>query len=162
MFELANKWLLECIKEHPDCASTANNELPARILELDVRDEGKVYLVQPRAWTRGNYTALSYCWGSQQTIVLSKVLLDAGPVVYDLRRLPRTIQDAVTVTRRLGLRYLWVDSLCIVQTGDDGRDFQEQGSVMHKVYGNALLTIAATASDNVHGGIFRETQDTAL
>jgi len=121
-------------------------------LKLDLLDEGKAYLVQPKAGTRGNYTALSYCWGTQQTIVLSQELLDAGPVVYDLGKLPKTIQEAVIVTRRLGLSYLWVDSLCIVQIGDNGRDFQEQSSVMHKVYGNALLTIAATASYNVRAG----------
>jgi hypothetical protein len=60
--------------------------------------------------------------------------------------LPRTIQDAVSVTRRLGIRFLWVDALCIIQDSINGEDWTNESSKMADVYGNANLTIAAEAA----------------
>lgn len=60
--------------------------------------------------------------------------------------MPSTFQDAVTITRTLGLKYLWIDSLCIIQ--DDDSDWETQSAKMAQIYGNAHLTIAATMSSN--------------
>jgi hypothetical protein len=57
-------------------------------------------------------------------------------------QLPKTFQDAVEITRELKVRYLWIDSLCIIQK--DQRDWIEQGLQMHDIYGNAFLTLAAS------------------
>lgn len=57
----------------------------------------------------------------------------------DLESLPKTFLDAMEVVRRLGHRYLWIDSLCIIQ--DDRRDFEVECSRMHLVYSQALCTI---------------------
>ncbi len=59
---------------------------------------------------------------------------------------PRTVQDAVNLVRLLGLRYLWVDSICIVQ--DSQADMQDQFPKMGQIYGNALLTIVAADGDD--------------
>lgn len=96
------------------------------------------------------YVALSYCWGpSKQPMALTADMLKLDIVVFSLKSLPQTIQDAVTVTRRLGFKYLWVDSMCIVQEGDEGNDYHEECAKMDQVYGNATITITASFSNSV-------------
>ncbi|KAG6361791.1 hypothetical protein INS49_010020 [Diaporthe citri] len=70
----------------------------------------------------------------------------------DIRETPQTFIDAVTIARRLGLRYLWIDSLCICQ--DDASDWARESSRMVDVYSNAHIVIAANRSDDCNGGIF--------
>lgn len=69
---------------------------------------------------------------------------------------PRTIQDAIIITRKLIVRYLWVDALCILQgTDEDAKlDWQKESPGMREVYGNAFLTIVAASAGTVHEGIF--------
>jgi hypothetical protein len=66
---------------------------------------------------------------------------------------PATFNDAIRVARKLGARYLWIDSLCIVQ--DDPRDWQIESSQMGDVYGNAYLTIAASTAANDSEGFLQ-------
>lgn len=61
-------------------------------------------------------------------------------------KLPSTFQDAITVTRRLGIAYIWIDSLCIVQ--DDAQDWEREAAKMALIFESAYLTIAATAAPN--------------
>jgi hypothetical protein len=62
----------------------------------------------------------------------------------DAQSLPKTFQDAVVITRQLGIPYLWIDSLCIVQSGDDGKDWRSEALRMGQYYQYSVLTIAAT------------------
>jgi Heterokaryon incompatibility protein (HET) len=71
-----------------------------------------------------------------------------------LALLPKTIQDAIKVARRLGIEYLWVDSICIVQ--DDSDDFERESANMGKIYQQALFTIAATSARSSSEGLFNE------
>ncbi|KAL0938480.1 het domain protein [Colletotrichum truncatum] len=64
--------------------------------------------------------------------------------------LPKTFQDAIRITRSLGIPYLWIDSLCIVQ--DDPEDWQEEASKMKDVYAGSILTIAASDGEDSHWG----------
>ncbi|KAF9765901.1 hypothetical protein IL306_001747 [Fusarium sp. DS 682] len=66
--------------------------------------------------------------------------------------LPKTFQDAISATRKLGYRYLWIDSLCILQ--DDQQDWAREAALMHKVYTNAECNLAAEASQDSSGGLF--------
>jgi hypothetical protein len=68
-------------------------------------------------------------------------------------KLPKTFQDAVDITRRLGIDYLWIDSLCIIQNSED--DWENEASRMADIYEGAYLTIAATASVNSLEGCYR-------
>jgi hypothetical protein len=72
--------------------------------------------------------------------------------------LPQTIRDAVVITRRLGIRYLWVDALCILQGSDAPAkaDWERESSKMADIYGSAFLTIAAASARSVHEGIFHD------
>jgi hypothetical protein len=72
-----------------------------------------------------------------------------------VEKLPRTFQDAITFTRRLGLRYLWIDSLCIIQ--DDSDDWAREASGMMEVYINCYVCIAANqAKGQGDGFLLRE------
>jgi hypothetical protein len=74
-----------------------------------------------------------------------------------LLELPKTFQDAVDIANALGIRYLWIDSFCIIQ--DDENDWQTQASLMAAIYENAYITLAAGASDNDDGGFFAESTE---
>ncbi|TVY55546.1 hypothetical protein LCER1_G002742 [Lachnellula cervina] len=67
-------------------------------------------------------------------------------------RLPPSFRDAVIVTRELGIRYLWIDSLCIVQ--DDLDDWRKESAQMDRIYGMSFLTIIAAGASHSQGGCF--------
>ena len=68
----------------------------------------------------------------------------------EIHEFPRTLQDTISVTRSLGLRFLWIDALCIIQ--DDKNDWAYEASKMREVYKMAVVTIAAGDSTNTYDG----------
>ncbi|KAL8407032.1 hypothetical protein RB596_005505 [Gaeumannomyces avenae] len=103
-----------------------------------------------------NYVALSYVWGrdpgsAPYTSTRSNVMrhIQKGGLGAAWDKLPATIKDAFLLVRRLGLRYLWVDSLCITQDSQVSWSFNAQS--MHLVYGYALFTICAADGDATTG-----------
>ena len=91
------------------------------------------------------YIALSHVWGKGEPYMtkLSNVMLHRthGGLDRNLEELPRVFHDAFNLVCCLGVRYIWIDSLCIVQ--DSSRSFGLNSRVMDLIYGNALLTICA-------------------
>lgn len=71
-----------------------------------------------------------------------------------MAELPRTFQDAVTTTRLLGFRFLWIDSLCILQYSK--QDWEQQSSKMADIYANGTINLAARAAPNATAGLFVE------
>lgn len=90
------------------------------------------------------YVTLSHCWGSGHTLTATKSNWQklASNIRFDA--LPPLFQDAIIITRQLGLRYLWIDSLCIIQ--DSVRDWETESSKMGAIYENSYVTISATNS----------------
>jgi hypothetical protein len=78
-------------------------------------------------------------------------LFEAG---INIHTMPKTFQDAVKVTRALGISYIWIDSLCIVQ--DSSEDWLKESQQMESVYSNSYCNIAATKSADSDGGLFSE------
>jgi len=131
--------------------------------------------------TNLQYVALSHCWGQTQLLrVLDHAVgfnlaklnenqrdlaniqdrkpltttsktLDQRLKCIAMTSLPRTFQDAIIFTRGLGLRYVWIDSLCIIQ--DSKSDWQHESSRMADIYKNSYVTIAAEASKDSHMGM---------
>jgi hypothetical protein len=98
------------------------------------------------------YLALSHCWGGLNFAKTTRKRL----VDYK-KRIPRdlllkTFADAISITRKLGFRYLWIDAFCIVQ--DDADDWARESAKMAQIFGQAYLTIVAVASENGHGGCY--------
>lgn len=101
------------------------------------------------------YVALSYRWGDTPKSEMSKLqqeLLQSDMHGMHSDSLPKTFQHAIHFTRQIGVRYLWIDSFCIIQEGE--KDWEEQAPKMASVYQGALCTISAAASPNSHGGLY--------
>lgn len=96
------------------------------------------------------YVALSYKWGADQPRATTKSNLEEYLYSIETSLLPQSIQDAVTVTRKLMLRYLWVDSLCIIQDSDEHK-IHELGR-MESIYSNAYVTISAAYAETCNSG----------
>lgn len=86
-----------------------------------------------------------------QTGMTTKVNLASHLQAIPSQDLPRTLQDAVQITRELGVRYLWIDALCIIQNSTV--DWQHESSSMSAIYANAYCTIAAASTPQCSGGI---------
>lgn len=151
-FQLAKGWLEKCLASHASCSQWSGQSLPTRL--LDVGDSvacERIRLVLAEEVPGGSsYLTLSYCWGKTKPLVLTTALLATFRTSITISALPRTIQDAVDITRRLGYRFLWIDSLCIIQDSVD--DWERQAKRMDTVYLGSTVTIAATASASHEGG----------
>jgi len=100
------------------------------------------------------YLALSYCWGNKQNFVTKLGNLDSLKESIPWREIPQTVRDAISITRGLGIRYLWIDALCIVQ--DSPEDWSAESVKMAEVYGGAFLTLSAAHGADVHDGLLRQ------
>ncbi|KAK8130855.1 HET-domain-containing protein [Apiospora sp. TS-2023a] len=150
-------YLEDCSKHHTLCQSNHDGELPSRLLDLDTGGKG-VRLVATDGIPAGTaYATLSHVWGKPQTtapfLVTTQetVCLNRGFIPFEA--LPRSFQDAVEVTRALDLRYVWIDSLCIIQDSSD--DWHREAPRMAKIYSNAYVTIVATSATSAHDGFLK-------
>jgi hypothetical protein len=144
------KWIGECSTYHKQCNKSQDSmKLPTRVLELSL---ASVRLLESEN-VEGPYACLSHCWGTTGTpLVTTKKDLPAFKTDIPLSRITKTFFDAIMFTLRLGIRYLWIDSLCIIQ--DDPMDWEREAANMADIYSNALVTLAAATSPNAHGGLF--------
>lgn len=130
--------------------------LPTRVLFLGgggSPDVKTVRLLEDGS-QRGQYVCLSHCWGNPSLMAKTTTKnLEMHLREVPVSTLPTTLQDAIDITWRLGIEYLWVDSLCILQ--DDEKDWETQASRMADIYENAYVTIAATSSRDGRGGFYR-------
>lgn len=102
------------------------------------------------------YTALSYCWGSGTGQAMTTLAtLSKRRFGITETKLPQVVRDAIQVTRALGVPFLWVDALCIIQ--DDPTDWARQCTEMHNIYGSAHVTLCAANSPECNEGFLRQT-----
>lgn len=118
--------------------------LPTRVIDVGQQHDVQVRLVENIPGSTGPYIALSYCWGRTPAVTMETSNLHSMKQGIKLSVLPRTIQDAITVTRILGIQYIWIDALCIIQ--DSASDWEIESSRMASVYQNAYLTLAAATA----------------
>lgn len=143
-------WIKHCEHEHPICndAGQAGNFTPSRLLKLD---DG-VSLCIPHESV--HFAALSYCWGTSKQPTTTKANLQARLGHVDVAELPQTLKDAICICRGLGVNYIWIDSLCIVQ--DDEEDWVSQSAQMARLYSCARIVIAATTAADANEGFLRQ------
>lgn len=154
----ARAWLDKCIEEHANLPGGACRQadedikLPTRVIDVGVDSSIKDVKLYETGNKSGLYIALSHCWGHVQPLTTTKSTLRDRLECIPWDSLPQTFQDAITVTRQLGLRYIWIDSLCILQ--DDETDWMNESVKMASVYGHSHLTIAAMWATNATEGLF--------
>jgi hypothetical protein len=141
------------------CPSTAAAPLPTRVLAVSQAGEGLVRLHTSTANDDGSYAALSYCWGGPQPDQTVKSNVETYAKGIQTKHLPKTIQDAILVTWKLGIPYLWIDSLCIIQ--DDQKDKEIEITMMRAIYENAALTISAASAERSTDGFLHTRLETS-
>ncbi|OAL26374.1 hypothetical protein AYO22_04292 [Fonsecaea multimorphosa] len=157
---LALSWLKSCMHTHFPCRHFAPNfpNLPTRVIDIGPSDRS----TPPRlhvstAGQKGWYLTLSHRWGTSNHCRTTKSRVLEFEHAIPQNELSKTFLDAMDITRRLGFRYLWIDSLCIIQ--DDESDWQTEAAKMGDVYRQGFLNLAAVDSDEP--GFFRD-RDGAL
>jgi len=131
-------------------------QLPTRVIVVDL---DRPRLLETNG-ARGIYVALSHCWGDVHTVKTTRQNVERHKERITLSPVFRTFSEALMACKVLGIPYLWIDSLCIIQHDPSDpestlEDFNKESQLMGQVYGRAVLTIAATgASDAPTMGLF--------
>ncbi|KAH8590526.1 heterokaryon incompatibility protein-domain-containing protein [Bisporella sp. PMI_857] len=154
-FQIAAAWMTTCVKEHNNCVVELP-VLPTRVLDVGPLDSSQ----NPRLCYGGDFKALyftlSYRWNQDRASDYQTTTsnLEAYHTSIPLSTLPQIMQDAILITRKFGVRYLWIDALCIIQ--DSEGDWQAEAKEMTRIYHNSTLTISAAADPTKENkGIFR-------
>ncbi|KAK5653484.1 hypothetical protein OQA88_8970 [Cercophora sp. LCS_1] len=156
------EWLHDCLSSHARCRKglsgvmrddrTTASLLPRRLIDVGGEAPNRPRLVDRKGMT-GTYVALSYCWESPAEVNPAAVLNSATRQylmrALPIKDLPPTIRDAIDVTRSLGMAYLWVDRLCIMQ--DDADEVAAECAAMCDIYDGAILTLAAVGAGTPTG-----------
>jgi hypothetical protein len=114
------------------------------------RAVGLIHCAENKVCHNQPYATLSHCWGKVQVIQTTIQNLKERTKGIDWDLLPKTFQDAITIVRALNVRFLWIDSLCIIQ--NDESDWKAESVRMADVYSNSYINIAATGSSDSRGG----------
>jgi hypothetical protein len=146
-----------CLNKHEQCPKhTQPRTYPTRLLELGVHT-CRLFLPQDHE-TRGPYAALSYCWGPNPNFLrLTSDNLQEFRSGILYTSLPIAFQEAILVIKKLGIRYLWIDALCIIQSGfGSGEDWRFECGRMQEVYSNCIINLslaqAAHPNESCLGG----------
>lgn len=152
--ELAKLWLQDCTDSHctRDCLPVVKRLLPTRI--IDVGGIGDVKLVQSDNLVRAHYAVLSHCWGEVPFLNTQTSNIAEHVKQIPWNSLPKTFQDTISVVRQLGIRYLWIDSICIIQ--DSREDWDAESAKMSSIYQDAYLHISAAHTPSPCDGLFAE------
>ena len=154
-YDLIASWYATCRLEHDVCNARRHTEGPKRLLYIgqDSMDSSDtIRLVECDVTAPPDFIALSHAWGpgKHRPLKTVKQNIEKHESGIETVVLSRTFRDAVAVGRRLGEKYLWIDSLCIVQ--DDDQDKAREIPRMQAIYEGAALTISAMSSRDGRGG----------
>ncbi|KAI0813430.1 hypothetical protein GGR55DRAFT_703415 [Xylaria sp. FL0064] len=162
-FQLLREWIRLCDETH-ECTSIQKEtrtsaKMPTRVIDVGLIDNPRLRLIEPSKSWMEKYIALSHCWGKTPehlSLVTKKSNVARLKDGFNVNELPKTFQDAVRTARALGIRYLWIDSLCIIQ--DDKKDWETEAKKMGDVYSFAYLTIAASSATSSLDGFLERSK----
>jgi hypothetical protein len=161
-FNVCKRWVRDCSQDHSECARIEDIDLPTRLLDLGSVNGTRDLKLAVTEDGKGQYAALSHTWGDRKPPVTNLANFSDRLELLECDRMPQTFQDAICTVRALGFRYLWIDSLCIIQ--DDRGDWDRECPRMTSVYQNAALTIAGPEAQDVFAGFLhpRSLQEPAV
>jgi Heterokaryon incompatibility protein (HET) len=156
-----NYWLENCQKNHADCAGETSGFMPTRVVDVGSGEieEPRLVLTAELDFDNGNlditarrYLALSHCWGLTMPPTATTTSSTIAERLHSIPTagLSRTFADFISLARRMLVRYVWIDSLCIIQ--DSREDWEKEAAQMAYVYSNSYCTVAASASADGNGG----------
>jgi hypothetical protein len=142
-FALVKEWLSTCDAQHR-CYQGNQAPLPSRVIDVSQED---IHLIVSNG-QREPYVTLSHCWGGEQPLITTSTTLDERIANISMESFPVLYRDAITITRKLGIKYLWIDSLCILQDVKDG--WSREAAKMGDIYRLSYLTIYALGAPNCY------------
>ncbi|KAK5654616.1 hypothetical protein OQA88_7246 [Cercophora sp. LCS_1] len=148
-FELIRQWLNLCDANHPGCSGSTQS-MPTRVIDVGSEDDEVVHLWQTGPHDKEQYVALSHPWGHTPHFVTNVGNLAQHIEGIQIKDLPATFKDAIYTTRALGKRFLWIDSICIIQ--GPGGDFHSQAKQMETVFSSAYCVLAASRAHSQADG----------
>jgi hypothetical protein len=104
----------DCREKHVECnlpKRPTSAAYPSRLLDVGTEEHSLIVLCNTGMFRDEEYVCLSHCWGTQKPFALNKETKSALAMGINTMTLPKTFQDAILVTRRLQIRYIWIDSL---------------------------------------------------
>ncbi|KAI0657872.1 heterokaryon incompatibility protein-domain-containing protein [Cubamyces menziesii] len=149
----------ECAREHKACQdffdwSRPEASLPTRLIDCSDLLHPRIVTTENMDPTREQYVVLSYVWGGEQPNRTTVKNLPVYMKGIDVTLLPKNIVDAIRVTHALGIRYLWTDSLCIIQ--DSHADKHRELRKMRDVYRYAFIAIDAANAESAAQGVLHD------
>ncbi|KAI1454737.1 HET-domain-containing protein [Annulohypoxylon moriforme] len=161
--QLIKNHIEDCRSNHSDCPDFRYiylQKLPTRVIDVGL-DGRRPFLHLSHKGERALYLALSHRWGDPRSS--HKRLLTLTENIYShckgipLDEFPKTFREAIEVARGLGIQYIWIDSICIIQ--NDEKDWETEASRMANVYSNAFATIFADRAAHSDDGLFQNEKD---
>ena len=146
--EFIRQSFAQCVRQH-DCPASELSILPKRTIRVG-KNENDIQLHES-VDEQADYIALSYCWGSVsdgKPLITTLSSISGMKERLEWNVLPALFKDVITIARKLGVQYIWIDSLCIIQ--DSQEDWEIESSKMASYYGNAYITLAADMTTNPH------------
>lgn len=144
-------WLQRC-REHVCCPRTHSTRLPSRVIDVGLFSPYTPPLLYETKGESAEYLTLTYCWGDSRTACLIQSNLGKYTKELPTNDLPKTFLDAIHLTKLIGIRFLWIDAICIVQ--DDPNDFAKESRSMYETYRNSVFTISAAGYPDPTTGLF--------
>jgi hypothetical protein len=127
---------------------------PTRLIDIQSQPAKLVTLTNVAKTPK--YAALSYCWGTEdatrQQLKTTEDNISSMESGISEQEMTAVLRDAVSVAKSLSIPYLWIDALCILQGPGGTEDWQRQSAIMHKIYGNAYVTVIALSSSSFTEG----------
>ncbi|KAI0846463.1 HET-domain-containing protein [Daldinia vernicosa] len=163
-WSMISRWMETCLRHHSLCPLRpgSKNYRPTRLLKINCsHDSYSPNTASFQLISRdedspvSSYAALSYRWGDKPLDKTLRLLKSTSawlekPNAVD--HLPKTLKDAIYIAYRLGVRYIWIDRLCIYQ--DSPEDWRREAGSMQDVYRNSVFCISALGADDDGGGCF--------
>lgn len=166
-WNLVQDWIRRCTTTHRACERGAGWTAPTRLIQISGSSTSlKARLVESAEITwdthsktdtkvghsMPGYCTLSHCWGQIEMVKLLRCNNASFREHIPISTLTKTFREALQVALRLGFRYIWIDSLCIMQ--DSQEDWLREASLMSSVYYFSALNLAATAASDGNEGLF--------
>ncbi|KAM3067234.1 hypothetical protein ACMFMG_005400 [Clarireedia jacksonii] len=152
-----------CDEIHTECrgsefrsGSESPWELPSRLVKID-NLSNNVQIVPASDHSGIKFAALSYCWGGDDSMKLTRTNVEPWSRSVPRSELPKTLCDAITFTKKVGLQYIWIDRLCIIQ--DDEKDKAREIARMPGIFHRAYVTISATDASSCAEGFLQNFND---
>lgn len=155
--------------QHDICNKGDQDYIPTRLLDIQhALETNVVRLVCPdkedEKFKDVEYATLSYCWGrhaaEQNLMLLTNNLELWQNEGFTWARLPKIFQDAFRIASWLGLEWLWIDSMCIIQ--DLKSDWKLETKAMDQIYTGAKVNISADAGEDSRSGCFVQRKKTDI